>query len=206
MTSTLTHDLTAMSIAARITDHLIETGGHEQRFYLGMSQISRPEEALVQEMLTGTPTPGTDDRLRLAMGYHFERLMLERLHAMHLLRTAPRRELVAAFDERFRGHIDGEFSDGSLLEIKSITEQKRQHIRDTRKLPAYHFQQVQLYLHHGGYDRAHVVYVARDSGQVLVKTLYAVPDVARELNDKARRVLARYDEALADRQAVAKHE
>jgi hypothetical protein len=72
------------------------------------------------------------------------------------------RELVAAFDERYRGHTDHELEDGTLIEIKSVNWRRFQQVRE-RGAFERHVAQVQAYMRHGKYEHAIIVYVARDA-------------------------------------------
>ena len=142
-------------------------GLHEYRNYLGMSGIGGcPRE---QYFRMTDPEP-SDQRLQWYgwTGYLHEagvKCLLGRERDGVLTFLGARglgRELVADFDGRYRGHVDVELSDGTLVEVKTTGWRKLlQQIKKERAKPR-HYDQVQAYLKHGPYARAVVVYVARD--------------------------------------------
>lgn len=50
----------------KLTDYTRVNGGHEKRHYLGLSQLSRSEEELVQDMINGSQEASDADVLKLA--------------------------------------------------------------------------------------------------------------------------------------------
>jgi hypothetical protein len=167
--------------------------GVEQRAYLGMSGISECPLELYRRML-GERQFDQLALLRFYEGYLAERDMLARLAALGLLREgSPGREIVSKIDPRFKGHIDGELTDGSLLEIKSTNEIKLAGVIAEGRMLEEHFQQVQCYLRHGGYEWGYVIYKSRDSGRIFVVGVRPVERVGDRLDEKARRILAAVD-------------
>ena len=194
----------ARSIHKRLLRFTCQNSGHEAaRDYLGMSQIYREEDELVEMLASGTAwQPTARDHLRLYLGYLFEhdikdRLIRAGLCSDEMLYPDDDGLLVATFDPRFRGHIDGVFPSGDLLEIKSTHHDKLDRIRRDRRLPRSHYEQVQMYLFHGGFAEqgrsGFVVYVARDSGLLYVREVRPNDRVIEKLNEKAARVLRRVD-------------
>jgi len=186
--------MTTNYILQTIREHTAQTGGHETRHYLGMSQISRREEDLIRDMINGSPKPTLDDYQRLALGYETETNVRNRLLGAGLIKPEWNQNLHAEWSLHegqylFRGHTDGEWKDGSLLEIKSTLGVKLDQIEQSGKLPRPHFEQVQCYMHFGRYERAYVLYFARDTGRFLVKPLSYVKSVGVSLNQKAQRVI-----------------
>ena len=194
MNTTLLHPSEIMSRhAAYVRAH----GGNETRSYLGMSQISRPETDLLTDMLDGSKPPTEAQTALFAIGYDMERLIREKLLANGLIKPEGARYLQAEWSLQngvylFRGHTDGEWCDGSLLEIKSTTEEKLRVIEQTGQLPPSHFQQVQCYMHYGGYSHCNFFYQARDSGRVLVRRIPYSRGLAQKLTQKAQRVIYAY--------------
>lgn len=178
------------------------------RTYLGMSQIHRSEDQLLA-ILQGNPwKPRRDHEIRFRLGFVFEDEVMRRLWEKGMLPAEVwendfNNEVVATFDERFRGHIDGYLCDGSLLEIKSTVQDDLVRIINGKGIPPRHFEQVQMYLHHGGFERASVIYIARDSGQTYVKVLRPVKPAIRNLNAKAQRVLKRFDQLQSEAREAA---
>lgn len=175
-----------------------ENGGHQTRKYLGMSSISRPESELLDMMLNGSPKPTMEDYQRLALGYETENNVRARLEAAGLIRTQlSDRELVAEWSLHegqylFRGHTDGEWIDGALLEIKSTLDEKITQIKRSNKVPRSHFEQVQCYMHFGHYKECRILYFARDTGRIHVERIGYSYGIGTSLNQKARRVLYAY--------------
>lgn len=173
---------------------VVAHGGHEKRSYLGMSNIAAPEDELLAGLLNGSKVPDETGYQRLALGYEWEAIVRGRLLRAGLLKADSQREIIAAFDARFKGHTDGEFISGELLEIKSTTDEALEALKAKGRCKYAHFAQVQMYLHHGGYDRAFVVYIARDTGRWWVAEVRYNRAECEKLNTKARAVLARFDE------------
>jgi hypothetical protein len=180
-------------LSKAILDWTVEHSGYEDRHYLGMSRIADCSRRLYFEMSNGRPAFDLDRHLMCYLGYLFEADVKRRLEALNLYRPGSERELVANFDPRFRGHTDGELVDGSLLEIKSMLQPYIDQIRQSRRLPVRHFQQVQVYLRHGGYNFAHVIYVARDTGQIYTAGVRIHPATGDRLDRKAVAILRAVD-------------
>lgn len=103
------------------------------------------------------------------------------------------RELVAPFDDRFRGHIEGEVNGGDLLEVKSIHDDAMSDLLRDGMPFSRHYEQVQCYMHYGEYTVAYVVYKTRGSGDLWVFQVRRDISVGLRLETKAKRVLAAID-------------
>jgi len=180
---------------------LVEQSGLEKRRpYLGMSGIGRCQRELYWQFVDGKADMGDQAHWNCWLGYLFERGMVGLFGAG----MAPAfGEIVAGFDDRFRGHVDGETVYGDLVEIKSATWMGFRLIKK-RGPKEWHRAQVQMYLRHGGYERGFLVYVARDIpagawGGIPIWVFEERPDGewADALDGKARRVLAAVDEGRA---------
>jgi len=184
--------MNANEISDQLLTWTIKNSGAEHRQYLGMSAISACPTELYRWMTRGRHWD-TRSHLSCYSGYLFESDIKHRLMAIygHLLK--PGRELVADFDHRYMGHTDGEI-DALLLEIKSVTNDKLERIRSVdRRIPRNHYEQVQAYMRHGGYQLAVVVYVARDTGALWTTEITFNKPVAERLDEKARSILAAVD-------------
>ncbi len=180
----------------RLLEWTVAHSGAEKRGYLGMSSIGECPRELYRRMVeNGQRDWSIEMHLNCYSGYLFERDVRARLQAIGAYAPVSEREIVADFDPRFRGHCDGELMDGRLLEIKSTVQANLDGIMASRRIPRRHFEQVQMYLHHGHYPAAVVVYVARDTGQMYVAEIRPAKEVVRNLNEKARRVLECVDRA-----------
>jgi hypothetical protein len=166
-----------------------ENSGHEDRRYLGMSRISECPRRLYFEVLNGTPATESD-KLRFYAGYLWERDVVSRLKSLGLY-SANSRE-ITALGGRFVGHTDGEI-EGDLLEIKSVTSNKYERLLRDKRLPSNHFRQIQTYMLHGKYQRAFVVYVVRDMGDIHVEEVRCIPKIGETMTEKARRILSAID-------------
>ncbi len=186
--------MNAKEIQDQLMDWTVANSGAETRNYLGMSRISECSLVLYREIVNGGQRDWSlEMHLNCYNGYLFEHDMKNRLAAVGLYKPGGEREVVSDFDRRFRGHIDGEVYDGRLLEIKSTVQDNLIHIVQIGRIPRRHFSQVQVYMRHGGYSEAIVVYVARDTGFVHVAEIQQVRAVQDKLDEKAARILAAID-------------
>lgn len=201
----------AFDLKRALMRYTIDHSGHEpHRDYLGMSQISRDEADLVRKMVTGEQWRPTDDEhAMLYLGRLFEGDVQSRLEGAGLLIPGSAgRELVAGFDSRFRGHIDGIVrtaaaqgrSSEALVEIKCVAQSAMERLQVRREVRPKDSHQVQCYLRHAGLRRAFVVYVSRETGLFYVADVEAHPPLQDALDEKARRVLAAVD--LAKKEAA----
>ena len=208
--------MNARQLQHDLTDFFAGRSGHDpERDYLGMSQIAKPEEELLAMLKGKRWQPSRETHLKLRLGHLHEaeiKAALEHI-SWHELKEewsyfGKELEVVADFDPRFRGHIDGMFitaeKEHVLCEIKSIggSYAKGWPLDDIAlnddppsvALPRKDFAQVQAYMRHGGYERCLMIYVCRSRG--LIWTCEVRPDAAMQdrLDAKAKRVLARFDE------------
>ena len=151
----------ASELGKRLLNYTISHSGAETRGYLGMSAIGQCPRKLYLDMVQGREWT-TQSHLFCYLGYLFEQSVLERLRAMKPDLLGPSREF-SDFGGRFMGHSDGSW-DGDLLEIKSITASRF----PGGRISNGHYWQVQTYMRYGGYKRANVIYVARDTGEIRV--------------------------------------
>lgn len=181
----------------KMADHTRKVGGYQKRFYLGFSQVHKPEEAILLDLQTGSKDPSDDEILHLSLGYVIEKDIRAKLEAIGIAKPNTQREIVAAYDQRARGHIDGETcEEGQIYEIKSTVQSNLEGIEHSKKLPNKHFAQVQTYMHHGGYKSCLMVYVARDTGQLYFQEVWYIRAVGQRFENKIKAVLRRFDEIL----------
>lgn len=166
-------------------------GEFERRSYLGMSQIYRCPRVLYMSMVNGRVRPGLGGRRLCHEGLVHEADVIARLAAAGIEVSGQGHEVVAGFDPRFRGHVDG-LIDGEVLEIKSVSQALFDAEVRRRALPP-HVWQVQAYLRYGGWDWGQLVYKARDSGRVWVHAVRVDMLIGAQIEEKARRVLAAVD-------------
>lgn len=164
------------------------------RAYLGMSKIGDCPRRVTRELLHGTIP--TDEIHRMSYtGYDQEASILKMLVEARIA-LPYKRELVSQFDERLRGHIDAVTVENDLLEIKSLSSLKFQRVDQTRRIHPRHYVQVQLYMRYGGYRQALVVCRNRDTYEHLLFRIAYDPAQAENYEQKAKRILAAWDEKL----------
>jgi len=165
------------------------------RDYLGMSAIGQCPLKLFFDLTEGRRKPNWLGRLLCHEGLVHEQDLLARCEMAGLKVIHKGRELVAPFDERFRGHIEGEL-DGALLEIKTANENGFEQVR-WRGAKRKHAHQVQAYMRYGGYDRALIVYKKRETGDLWVVELERDDEIGERLEAKAKAILWAVDEGEA---------
>lgn len=159
--------MNATSLMAQMLDQFHELTPHKDyRNYVGMSGIGG---CLYDLYMRAKHHIRSDDRLRW-YGWQgqvheaaVKRLLGLETDAMgtFLGRPNPEHELIADFDDRYRGHYDAVARDGTLVEIKSVNWKRFQMARATGAFDK-HIAQVQAYMHHGDFDHCVIVYVCRD--------------------------------------------
>jgi len=165
---------------------------HEDRRYLGMSAIGKCARFLYGELVNGREAPSEKSKRYFHEGYLHERDVIERIAEVGVAVEHHNRELIAPFDDRFRGHIDGEI-EGDLLEIKSVDDERFCRVMDSGRPFEEHMDQVQMYMRYGGYVRALLVYKCRNTGDVLVKKIERDERRGSALEQKAMAILAAVD-------------
>jgi hypothetical protein len=176
----------------RIMGYLRKKSGlNQHRHYLGMSQISKCPQVVVGELANGVDVSDFHHRMAYT-GYMHELDVLQRLREMNVA-VLDRREVVAEFDDRLRGHIDGLTAWGDLLEIKSVSTHKYELVVYHGRALHEHAEQVQLYMRYGGWQYTWIIYVNRETFEHRVVRVAYNPKQADLLEDKARRILAAID-------------
>lgn len=190
--------MNASEVREQLINWTVLHSGHDAtRRYLGMSRIAECPHVLYHEVIDGPAKPNPAQYLTFYAGYLWERDIKQRLEEIGIYAPMSERLIVCDFDPRFYGHSDGETTGGRLLEIKSTVQVNLEEISANKRIPRRHFQQVQMYLHHGKYPAALMVYVARDTGQIHTAEIRPMRDVAEDLNRKARMILAAVDAGRA---------
>jgi hypothetical protein len=124
-------------------------------------------------------------------GYVHERDIVSRLQSAGMVIENCQRELVAPWDDRFRGHIDGEIA-GELFEIKSVNAERFEWVV-TRGALSEHVDQVQLYMLYGSYPSAILIYKNRETGGLWIERWFYNESHARALEERARSILLAVD-------------
>jgi len=184
-----------MNLKQQLSEALRQKSGLEHhRLYLGMSGISQCPHKLYREFLGGRKPPTDQQHWYCWTGYLHEAAIMNLLGVKQASI-----EVVAGFDARFRGHVD--HADGTIVyECKSVGWDKFNRIRDDGQPQKEHVEQVQMYLRHGGWQTAQVVYIARDvphrefnGPPFLVYEVFPFPALMDRLDQKARDILTAID-------------
>lgn len=164
---------------------------HEDRRYLGMSQISKCPLYLYRMMVDGQERPAPQSLRYFHEGYLHEADILARMEKAGVPVEGVQRELVAPWDDRLRGHIDCEL-DGDLVEIKSVDSDRFNSVVD-RGAFFDHMDQCQMYMRYGGYEEALIVYKNRETGELYIYAMHRSEEIGERLERKARAVLEAVD-------------
>lgn len=185
----------AITVKHRISDHLLHASGFETgRKYLGMSRITECPARLYRECLNGRAHELNEAAARRCYrGYLFEHDAHTRLEAAGIYLPGSGKEVRADFDERFRGHTDGETTEGDLLEIKSVADRIFEGVQRTRRALDGHIAQVQMYLRYGGYGHGLIVYIDTETFQHYVADVWPNRAEQERWIEKAGQVLAGID-------------
>ncbi len=180
-----------------IDEHLAKVSGLDQkRDYLGISAIGKCSRQVAREYLHGKREITQRDHQMCYGGYLFEADLRNRLDAMGFKVSRAGFEVVADFDPRLRGHIDGELFNGDLLECKSLKRIKFEKVKQTHMALPEHFAQVQLYMKYGPWKKCWIVYVDRESLEHCVVSVPYLHTQAIKFELKARRILAHVDSGM----------
>lgn len=160
--------INAITLKDKLCQGLREKSGLEkQRNYLGMSGIGQCPRKLYSDFVEGRTGASDQQHWYCWTGYLHEAAVIKLLAEeqggggageKELLRQV---EVVAGYDERFRGHVDYVLSE-RVIEVKSVGWEKFLKIREDGWPQYEHRCQVQMYLRHGGWARGLVIYIARD--------------------------------------------
>jgi len=184
-------------ITTRILDQIEKESGLElARTYLDISKIAGCPRAAVNEYNSGlTPTP-TGHRMAYA-GYEQERSIARLLcNAGVFQEGSAGREVVAPFDDRLRGHIDGLTINNELLEIKSLSIKKFEMLQAANLPLKNHVVQTQLYLRYGHWKKAFLIYRCRDTYEHAVMPITYNEDMAVRYERKAKQILQAIDDCV----------
>jgi len=178
----------------RIDEHLIQHSGLDvKRDYLGISAIGKCPRQVVRDFLYGKSDITLQAHQMCYGGYLFEADLRNRLGDMGFKVAKAGLEVVAPFDPRLRGHIDGELFDADLLEAKSVSRARFEKIKTTHMALSEHFAQVQLYMKYGPWKKCWVIYMCRETLEHHVVKVTYLHTQAIKYEMKAQRLLAHID-------------
>ena len=194
-----------------IDDHMIKHSRLDiKRDYLGMSAIGKCPRQVVREYMNGKSDLSLHSHQMAYAGYLFEDDVMDRLVEAGIAKTpgdspSPQPspagrgsgiEVVAPFDQRLRGHVDGETVWGDLLEIKSLKTAKFERVKGSHQALMDHFAQVQLYMKYGRWQKCWIVYVCRETLEHKVIKVNYLHTQAVKYELKAQRILAHIDNGI----------
>jgi len=186
----------------RIEEHLVQHSGLEpKRDYLGISAIGKCPRQVVRDFLYGKGELSLQAHQMCYAGYLFEHDVMRRLSDIGVanvpaLEGTHQTELVADFDPRLRGHVDGETIDGDLLEIKSVNRRKFDEVKQTHLALTEHFARIQPYMKYGPWKVCWIVYVCRETLEHFVVKVSYLHTQAIKYELKAQRILAFIDNEM----------
>lgn len=187
--------MNALTAKYHLMDALKRASGFEpHRKYLGMSRINDCPLRLYRELMHGRYSETTErSALRFLRGDLFEQATILRLHQAGIYQPDSRRECIADFDSRFRGHTDGASVDGDLVEIKSTNHEDFKRIAATHKPMPAHLAQCQMYMRFGAYRHGLLVYVSTETYDHFLLDVDPILRFQETLIDKAKTILAAVD-------------
>ncbi len=163
----------------------------EDRSYLGMSSIGKCPRFLYDTFVHGRSSPNLQTKRYCHEGYVHEADILERMCLAGLDVRDHNLELVAPFDDRFQGHIDGRLDDW-LIEIKSVDDDRFSKVIE-RGAYFEHMDQCQMYMRYSGLREALIIYKCRNTGELYLYTLHRSEEHGQRLEQKAKDILAAVD-------------
>lgn len=161
-----------------------------KRDYLSISHVTGCPRRAAWEYRYGFRIQRDTHRMCFA-GYEHEKSILEILIRAGII-TQVGIEVVAPFDDRLRGHVDG-VSGNHVIEIKSVSVKKWEKLLQSNRAFREHFIQCQLYMLYGGFRQAFIIYRNRDTYEHKVIGFPFDERVAREAEGKAKVILDAID-------------
>jgi hypothetical protein len=179
----------------RIGAWIVANSGLDQhRTYLGISKIASCPRHAVKEYLYGIPAADEQTYRMCFAGYEQELSIRKMLIETNMMVEASLyKEIVAPFDNRLKGHIDGLTPWEDLIEIKSVSAKKFAKVIETGRSIYDHFIQIQLYMRYGGMRQAFIFYRNRETYEHKVIRVPYKPEQAEKFEAKAKMILSFID-------------
>jgi len=160
-------------IAKEIEKKLVQwsaanSGYDEHRPYIGLSGIGDCSLLIWRRFFNHTGA-STESRLKTRYSYEIEEDIKRRLQAIGIY--SPGKE-ISIYDGLVKGHTDGEINK-DLLEIATIP--LTEYLPHINHIPSKKLYQSQAYMLYGHYDRALILYFARDYGVFRIFDLHRDP-------------------------------
>jgi hypothetical protein len=182
--------MNATTLENKINSYIAEHSNFdERRDYLGISHVSGCQRRAYTNYINGMSIDENTRRMSFA-GYEQEQSIRTMLNGVI---HDNGKEVIAGFDKRLRGHVDGVTVDYDLIEIKSVTVKKFQKIIETGKALHEHFAQCQLYMRYGSIQKGFIIYRCRETYEHKVFQIPYLEQIAEKLEEKARRILTAID-------------
>lgn len=168
-----------MSLETRLIDWTKHHGRLDQhRSYIGLSKIG--DCPLVNYRMYFSPNGFRDDAeqlMKFYIGYASEDDVVLRLKGLGEYRAGVQ---ISMFDGLIQGHTDGSF-EGRLVEIKSVGLDAW---IPNGRLPHKVWWQVQAYLRYTSFQKAYVIYLARETGRLRVFDVAADEEMGRRIHNR----------------------
>lgn len=170
----------------------------EGRRYLGMSSIADCAKSLYFRYSAPNNTKretSDQDHWYCWTGYLHEAGILSLLGMKQITF-----EIIAPFDNRFRGHTDHEMDD-TVVDVKSTNFTRFQYIKGG-KIPVQHIWQMQAYMRYAPYEHGVLIYVARDvpfkhwDFPFLAVDVFKDDKLGFKIEQKAKRILEAIDRGI----------
>ena len=180
------------TLSDKLESQIIKDSGLElHRDYLGISKIGGCPRRTVVEYLRGMNPDFDAHRMSFAGYEHQASIMGLLVKAGAIARVNI--EVIAPFDKRLKGHADAGTAEAELIEIKSVTRAKFDHIQKTRRCSSQHFTQIQLYMRYGGWNSAYVIYRCRETYRHEIIKVPYIQVSAERFEERAKMILAFID-------------
>lgn len=137
------------SMTARLSEYICRTSGHQRNRNLGtlhMSQLHRCDRVLYREFFEPDKIPDARTLALLKRGNDWEPVIKSWLTETGILVPKSECTVVAPFDVRLLGNIDGVTPDGELVEIKTLQQEELDELKAGRSLRPKRLWQIQAYL------------------------------------------------------------
>lgn len=160
-----------------------QNSGHEfRRRYIGLSGIGDCERLIYERVRNGNYCD-LSQHLKTRLSYELESDLAERIKTMGLFGPG---ETISLFDGLVQGHTDGLIEGREVLEIKTVG--RAAHLPN-QKLPSRVYWQVQAYMHYLRRPYTHVIYLARESGEIRAIGIRYHESTGRRIEEKIGRLV-----------------
>lgn len=185
--------LSPHGITRQINQYIVAHSGFEtSRPYLSMAHLADCGRKIVHEFLHGYTVEAYTHHMAYA-GYEQEQDIRRMLLEIGILEVDQRPEVVAPFDSRLRGHLDG-VAHGNVIEIKSVSPQRWDKlVQKGDRVPWRNFVQVQMYMRYSRLKNSLVIFRNRESYQHMVIGVPYHEEEALVFEEKAKKLLGYID-------------